>query len=64
MPSRSSAGVAPGGAFLLGGGTVSYTGRKYENITEWLREEYPEESEEEIERLADIVFRAWCDGVI
>ena len=64
MPSRNSAGVAPGGAILVGGGTESYTGRQYENITVWLREEYPEESEEEIERLADIVFRAWCDGVI
>lgn len=43
---------------------MSNTGRIYEDILDYLREEYPEESEKELERLADIVFKAWIDGVI
>lgn len=43
---------------------MSNTGRIYEDIFDYLREEYPEESEEELERLADVVFKAWIDGVI
>jgi len=40
------------------------TGRIYERIEEWLREEYPYESEEELERMAELIFQAWLDGVI
>lgn len=55
----------PGGAVChIGVIYMSNTGRIYEDILDYLRDEYPEESEEELERLADIVFRAWIDGVI
>ena len=40
------------------------TGRIYERIEEWLREELPEESDEEIQRLAELILQAWIDGVI
>ena len=40
------------------------TGRIYETIEEWLREELPEESDEEIQRMAELIFQAWIDGVI
>ena len=41
-----------------------YGGEKYDNIVDWLREEFPEESEEEIGRLADMIYHCWLDGVI
>lgn len=40
------------------------TGRIYERIEVWLREEFPDESDEEIQRLAELIFQAWLDGVI
>lgn len=40
------------------------TGRIYEDIVEWLREEDPDASEEDIQRDADLIYRAWLDGVV
>lgn len=43
---------------------IEMTGRIYEDILDYLREEYPEESEEEYQRLADVIYKAWIDGVV
>jgi len=43
---------------------MSMTSRIYDRIMEYLREEYPDESEEELERMAELIYRAWIDGVI
>lgn len=41
-----------------------YESEKYDEIVEWLRENLPEESENEIGRLADIIYHCWLDDIV
>ena len=49
------------GLFALGVRTL--TDRIYEDILSYLREEYPDKTEDELEELADIIEKAWLDGI-
>lgn len=64
IPPNGSAGLLPGGAVCFRSDSMSMTSRIYDRIMEYLREEYPDESEEELERMAELIYRAWIDGVI
>lgn len=55
-------GIIPAGLFPFE--VIEMTGRIYEDILDYLREEYPDESEEEYQRLADVIYKAWIDGVV
>ena len=39
------------------------TDRIHEDILSYLREEYPDKTEDELEELADIIEKAWLDGI-
>lgn len=40
------------------------TDRIYEDLIAYLREEYPDKTEEQLAELAEIINKAWLDGII
>lgn len=63
MPSNGSARNHPGGAIAFSG-VRHMTDRIYEDLIAYLREEYPDKTEEQLAELAEIINKAWLDGII